>query len=256
MILTLDLGNTNLYVGVYKEKKLIATYRTYSDKTRSSDGYKEIISLFLKSEGFNPLEFEGAILSSVIPSLNKAVLNAVEKVINKKCLLVGSKLKSKLAIRIDNPQELGADLVCDSVGAIIKYKAPCLIIDLGTATKYLVIDNQGAFQGCVICPGIKVAFEALVKNTALLMEIDYEAPKKIVGKNSHDSLNSGAIYSTIASIHELCRMIENELGYKMKKIVTGGNAYIIKDYLDDEYIFDENLILDGLMAIFYMNMRG
>ncbi len=253
MILTLDLGNTNLLFGVYQEKKLIATYRTYSDKTKSSDGYKEILIQFLKNENLKPSDFEGAILSSVIPSLSKAIINAVEKYLNVKCLLVGPKLKSGLAIRIDNPSELGADLVSDSVGAISKYNEPCLIVDLGTATKYLVIDKNLAFQGCVITTGIKLGFQALATNAAMLMEIDYETPKKIIGKNSRDSLNSGAIYATIAQIKELSNMIENEIGYKLKHILTGGNAYLIKDFLTNNFVFEEYLILDGLLSIYEKN---
>lgn len=256
MILTLDLGNTNLLIGVYQEKKLIATYRTYSDKTKSSDGYKEIFKQFLNAENLNPRDFKGAILSSVIPSLSKAIVDAVEKVFSIKCLQVSSKLKSGLAIHIDNPSELGADLVADSVGAIVKKITPCLIVDLGTATKYLVVDKQDAFQGCVITTGVKLGFEALANNAAQLMEIDYEAPKKIIGKNSRDSLNSGAIYATVAQIKELSEMIENEVGYKMHKIITGGNAYLVKDFLPDSFVFEEHLILDGLLAIYEKNIRG
>lgn len=255
MILTLDLGNTNLYVGVYQEQKLIATFRIYSDKKMSSYGYKEILSRFLKEENLDLNSFEGAILSSVIPSLNKVIAHAVETMLNVKCLIVGSKLKSGLAIRIDNPNELGADLVCDSVGAASKYKSPCIIVDLGTATKYIVVDKNNSIQGCVITTGIKIGFEALASKAALLMEIEYETPKKIIGKNSHDSLNSGATYATIAQIKELCSMIEKELGYECKKIVTGGNAFIIKDHLDQSFIFDENLILDGLLAIYEKNKQ-
>ncbi len=257
MILTLDLGNTNLFVGVYQGKKLIATYRTFSDKTKSSDGYKEILKNFLEMEHLDCAQFEGAILSSVIPSLSKALVTAVEKLLHVTCLQVGSKLKSGLAIHIDNPSELGADLVSDSVGAISKYKAPCLIVDLGTATKYLVIDKNANFQGCVITTGIKLGFEALAKRAALLMEIDYETPRKIIGKNSRDSLNSGAIFATVAQIHELCSMIEKEVGYKMIKLVTGGNAYLVKDLLSKEFIFEEYLILDGLLSIYEKNVvRG
>lgn len=257
MILTLDLGNTNLFVGVYHNNKLIATYRTYSDKTKSSDGYKEILSNFLKSENINLNDFEGAILSSVIPSLSKAIVTAVEKLLHVKCLSVGSKIKSGLSIRIDNPNELGADLVSDSIGALNKYKAPILIIDLGTATKYLHLDKEGNFQGCVITSGIKLGVSALAKNAALLMEIDYEAPKKIIGKNSRDSLNSGAIYATVAQIKELSNMIEKEVGYKMTKIITGGNSFLVKDFLTKDYIFEEYLILDGLLAIYKRNaIRG
>ena len=254
MILTLDLGNTNLFLGVFKDDKLIATYRTYSDKKKSSDGYKEIINAFLNQSGLNKKEFKGAILSSVIPSLSKDIIYAVEKLLGVHCYLVSQKVKSGLSIKIDNPSELGADLVCDSVGANYRYGYPSIIIDLGTATKYLVIDKNGAFVGCVIHSGIKLSFDSLARNAAQLMEIDYDAPKNIIGKNSRDSLNSGAIYGTIAQIKELTNMIEKEIGYPLKRIVTGGNANLIKGMLDGSFIFDDNLILDGLLAIYKHNL--
>lgn len=252
MILTLDLGNTNLYVGVYHEDQLIATYRTYSDKKRSSDGYREILQFFLLQEHLDVNAFTGAILSSVIPSLSGTIVSAVEKVIHVPCLQVGQKIKSGLPIHIDHPLELGADLVSDAVGAIHKYGYPLLIVDLGTATKYLVVDQNGAFDGCIIAPGIKVSYQALVEETAQLMEIEYVAPKNIVGKNSKDSLNSGAIYGTIAQIRELKRMIEASLGYSLKPILTGGNAILIQKELN-EFQYDDQLILDGLYEIYKKN---
>ena len=255
MVLVLDLGNTNLFLGVFKDDELFLTYRTHSDKTKSSEGYKEIISLFLFQNGLKISDFKGAILSSVIPSLNKEIVKAVESLLHVECYLVGQKVKSGLQIKIDNPSELGADLVCDSVGAKIKYGYPCLIVDLGTASKYLAIDNKGDFVGCVISSGIKLSFQALAKNAALLMEIDYDAPKKIIGKNSRDSLNSGAIYGTIAQIKELCKMIEVEMGYKMKKIITGGNSALINGLLEEEYILDDTLILYGLYYIYLNNKK-
>lgn len=255
MVLLLDLGNTNLFFGLFKNDKLFATYRTHSDKTKSSEGYKEIILLFLYQNGVKISDIEGAILSSVIPSLNKEIILAVESLFNIECYLVSQKIKSGLQIKIDNPSELGADLVCDSVGAKQIYGYPCLIIDLGTANKYLSIDNKGDFIGCVITSGIKLSFQSLASNAALLMEIDYEAPSKIIGKNSRDSLNSGAIYGTVAQIKELSNMIEKEMGYKVKKIITGGNSALLKNQFDEDYIFDDKLILYGLYYIYLMNKK-
>ncbi len=255
MILALDLGNTNLFIGVYEDDKLLVTFRCYSDKTKSSDSYKEIISNFLKEEGLDFSKFTGAILSSVIPSLNRSIVNAVEKLLKVHCFLVSSKIKTGLKIKIDNPLELGADLVCDSVGAIKKYGYPCLIVDLGTATKYLVINDKGEFVGCVIHSGIKLSSQALSKNAAQLMDIDFEAPKHIIGRNSRDSLNSGAIYGSLATLFGLSDMIEKEMGYSLKKIVTGGNAMLIKEHLNDQFSYDETLILNGLIEIYNNNIK-
>jgi type III pantothenate kinase len=168
-------------------------------------------------------------------------------------MVVGKSLKSGLSIRIDNPNELGTDLVADSVGGKSKYGYPLLITDMGTATKILVIDKDGNFVGCVIAPGIKVAMMALTKKSAQLMDIDLVAPEKIIGKNSPDSLNSGSIYGNIAMIEGMNKMIEKELGYPCKKIITGGYSAILKEHLDKEFIFDPTLIFEGLYQIYLKN---
>lgn len=252
MILLLDLGNTNLYVGVSENGTLINEYRTDSDLNRSSDMYRGLLSNFLTAAGIRPAEFEGAILSSVIPSLTFSIVDAVERLIGKHCLVVGSGIRSGLSIRIDNPNELGADLVADSVGAIAKYGAPCIICDLGTANKFLVVDKDRNFIGCCISPGIRTAGKALTNGAAQLMDIAYKAPKKIIGKNSPDSLNSGAIYGTVAMIREMTRMIEAELGYETKHILTGGNASLVEQHIQD-FMYDPSLILEGLYRIYQKN---
>lgn len=252
MILTLDLGNTNLYVGVYQEKRLLKEFRLFTDLNLSLDGYRRNIAQLLKEQNIDPNDFEGAILSSVVPSLTSELVSAVEAIINKKCLVVSKEIKSGLNIKIDNPNELGADLVCDAVGAINKYPLPIIIVDLGTANKYLFVDSKGSFEGCSIAPGIKVSFKALINNTAQLIDIAYKAPHKVVGKNSKDSLNSGVIFGSVAQITGLCQMIEKEYACKATVILTGGNAILVKDHLKG-CIYDPTLILDGLCHIYYKN---
>lgn len=252
MILLLDLGNTNLYIGLYQNKTLIHEYRTDSDLNRSADMYGYLLNNFLQDKKINSNEIEGAILSSVIPSLTDVICTAVKLVTNKDCLLVNKGTKTGLSIRIDNPSELGADLVCDAVGAINKYGYPCIICDLGTASKLMVVDKNGNYLGGTISPGIKIAGKALTQSAAQLMDISYKAPKNVIGKNSPDSLNSGAIYGHIAMINGLTEMIEKELGYKTKHILTGGNSILVKDYIND-YFYDSTLILDGLYHLYIKN---
>lgn len=252
MVLLLDLGNTNLYVGVYQNGSLIKEYRTDSDPNRSADMYQTLLKNFLVGAALSPSDFDGAIIASVIPSLTYSIVRAVENLINKKCLIVGNGLKSGISIRIDNPNELGADLVADSVGAISKYSYPCIICDLGTANKFLVVDCHGHFVGCVISPGIKTAGKALSSGAAQLMDISYIAPKHVIGKNSPDSLNSGAIYGTVALIEGMTSMIEKELGYSTTHILTGGNSILVNNYING-YIYDPSLILEGLYVIYNKN---
>ena len=172
---------------------------------------------------------------------------------NVKCLVVSKNLKTMLPIRIDNPNELGSDLVCDSVGAKVRYGNGLIIVDLGTANKLLVIDKDGNFVGCVITPGLKISMKALSASAAQLMDTSLVAPSKIIGKNSSDSINSGIIYGTIKMIDGLCDDIEKEVGYKLKRIVTGGNSYLITDHIKDNYIYDNNLIFEGLYQIYLKN---
>lgn len=253
MVLLLDLGNTNLYVGVYHNGSLVKEYRTNSDVNKSSDEYSDIIRAFFIANFLDPSEFKGAILASVIPSLTQVLARMVDKLLNVKCMIVGKSLKSGLSIRIDNPNELGTDLVADSVGGKAKYGYPLLITDMGTATKILAIDKNGNFVGCVIAPGIKVAMMALTKKSAQLMDIDLVAPEKVIGKNSPDSLNSGSIYGNIAMIEGMNRMMEKELGYPCKKVITGGYSNLLKEHIDKEFVHDPTLILEGLYQIYLKN---
>ena len=253
MVLLLDLGNTNLYVGVYQNGTLVNEYRTNSDVNRSSDEYMYLIKTFLMQNNLDIHGFKGAILSSVIPSLTHVLTRMVKKLLKVECMIIGKSLKSGLSIRIDNPNELGTDLVADSVGAKFKYGYPLLITDMGTATKILVIDKDGNFVGCAIAPGIMVSMIALTKKSAQLMDVDLLAPKKVIGKNSPDSLNSGSIYGNIAMIEGMCKKMEEELGYPCKKVLTGGYSNLLNDYISEEFIHDPTLIFEGLYQIYLKN---
>ena len=253
MVLVLDLGNTNLYIGIYENNSLIKEIRKHTDLYRSSDEYYEIFDSLLRLENISPSSFEGAILSSVIPSLTLTIKFAIEKLIKKECKIVGKGIKSGLSIRIDNPSELGSDLVADSVGALAKYNAPLIIVDLGTANKILVVDKNKEFVGCTISVGLKIGMKSLTSSAAQLMDVSLIPPKRIIGKNSVDSLNSGATYGTVCMIEGMAEKIERELGYKCTKILTGGNSYIIKDINNKDFIFEPTLILDGLYQIYLKN---
>lgn len=253
MVLLLDLGNTNLYCGVYQNDKLLCEYRTHSDLFKSSDEYEQIIGNFLSSNNLNKRDFEGAILSSVVPTLGTTIKNAVSKLLGKDVLVVGKNLKSGLSIHIDNPNELGSDLVCDAVGAKSKYELPLIIADLGTATKLLVVDKNGSFAGCVIAPGIKIGMKALSNSAAQLMDTTLVAPESVIGKNSSDSINSGVILGHVEMIEGLSKRIEKELNMNATKILTGGNSVLVKDSISSEYTYDPSLILEGLYQIYIKN---
>lgn len=253
MVLLLDLGNTNLNVGVYQDGKLLSDYSTHSDIHKSSDEYKVLIQDFLKSDNYSKVDFTGAILSSVIPSLTLTICEAVKKLFGFDCKVVGKNLKSGISIRIDNPSELGADLVCDAIGAKVRYNAPVLIADLGTASKITAVDKDGNVVGCVISPGLKMSMNALSNGAAQLMQVSLIAPDHIVGKNSADSINSGLIFGTIAMIEGLCNKIEKEFGYSFKRVLTGGYSKLVKNNIEKTFIYDPSVIFEGLYQIYLKN---
>lgn len=253
MVLLIDLGNTNLYVGAYKDGKLYKSFRKHSNLQLSSDEYEEIFMTFFSNAKLDCSQFESALMSSVVPSLTYTIKEAVENLINKPCKVLEKGLKTGLNIRTDNPSEMGADLVADAVGALNKYGKGTIIADLGTATKLIVVDNKGELIGCTITLGIKTSMKALTNGTAQLMDVNLLAPKKIVGKNSPDSINSGLVYGTAAMIERMSEKIEEELGYKCNLILTGGCSPIVKDLLPN-FTYDPSLILDGLYYIYSKNI--
>lgn len=252
MILVVDIGNTNIFVGVYEEGKLMTTYRTETDMHRSSDDYAILLQSFFVSKNWN-VKITGSIVSSVVPSLTQVFLQAIQKLFAITPLLVGNKIKSGLSIHMEHANEVGADLISVSVGAKEKYGYPALIVDLGTATKIMLVDKNGAFSGGIVMPGLKVSIAALVGNTAQLPEISLICPSKVIGKNTPDAMNAGTIYGHIDAIEGLCHRMEKELGYPCKRILTGGYAPIVRDKLDEQFIYDENLILDGLFILYQKN---
>lgn len=252
VILTLDLGNTNLYIGVCDDEKVVETYRTSTDTHKSGDEYALVLKSLL-IEHIQKEDIDGVICSSVVPSLNSAIRLAIKRLFNKETLFVKAGLKTGLSIKIDNPNELGADLVCDGVGALHKYGKGVAIVDLGTASKIIVIDKNGAFAGGTISAGLKISMEALAGKTANLSETSLETPKCVVGRNTTDCINAGTIIGHKVMIEGLIKQMEEELGYSLTKVITGGFAAVLNNLKG--FIYDDHLVLDGLRII-YLKNRG
>jgi len=256
MILLVDLGNTNISVGVYQDRKPIYFFKTSSDKLKSKIEYIELFDQFLAYHQIVKENIEGAILSSVVPQLTSKVAQAVSELINHQCLIISNKLKSGLRISIDNPGELGSDLICDAVGAINDYKEDCLVIDVGTATKFLVVTKDKVFHGCAIAPGLQISAQSLWNSASQLSDVELFAPEKIIGKNSKDSMRAGIVYGHAAMIIQLTKAIEHETKKTLTKIVTGGSAVFVKNILPSEYIYNSQLIFEGLYDIYQKNAGG
>lgn len=249
MILCLDCGNTRIKIGLFEGNELKKSLSIKTDRTRSSDEYAISFSSLIKQE------VTGAIISSVVPLLTDTIFYALKTAFNVNALVVSKKLKTKLPIKTDNPVEVGSDLIAGAIGARLSTPLPFIVADLGTATKLYVIDKSGAFIGAIITAGMEVSLKALVQNTSQLLETPIEAPSRIIGKNTKDSIQSGIVYGQAYMVSEFARRIEKELGYELNRVLTGGFADRIKDEIVC-YNYDPYLVLRGLNYIYQINSSG
>ena len=253
MNLCIDVGNTTIGVAFFKEEQLLKRLSYTVDTKKTSDEYISVITRTLKDNSLNANEIDRIIFSSVVPSVNDELISAVKAIFNKEPLLIAPGVKTGLPVRVDNPSEVGNDLIAVMVGAKEKYGYPCLITDLGTATKVLLIDNSGAFVSCMIMPGLALSVSALTNRAALLHEISIKAPKTVMAKNTTDAINAGVTYGHADMIDGIIDRYEKELGYKCKHILTGGSAIYLKDILKHDFTYDETLCLEGLNRILMRN---
>ncbi len=256
MILTVDAGNTNISFGGYVNEKLSFTARMATDHTRTADQYAAEIVQILSLYRFCVDDITDGIISSVVPECTYAIAGAIEKISGKKPLIIGPGLKSGLNIKIDNPAQLGADLVCTAVAAIKKYPLPCLVLDLGTATKISVIDQNAAYLGCTITPGVNISLQALSNGASQLPGLSLEAPRYVIGTNTTSSMLSGTVFGAAAMLDGLCDRIEEELLAPVQTIVaTGGLCKEIVRHCKRKMLIDPTLIHDGLLQIYDKNRK-
>lgn len=259
MKITVDVGNTTIAFGFFDEGNLKRVLMIDTDSKRTFDQYLVNVSHLLEHESLKNITVEDAIISSVVPIETKKVSRLIHTLFGVDPLIVGPGIKTGLALKVDNPNEVGADLVSVSVGALSFYTAPFLIVDLGTVNKFILIDDKKQFAGVSFTPGLMMSKDALDKNTALLMQVSLEKPAQIMGKNTKDALNSGLVYGTIAQIRGMINMISEEVGTKLPMILTGGNAsYVSEDLVGDTShvtIYNNFLIHFGLFEILNKNTR-
>lgn len=256
MLLTLDIGNTNITAGIFDGDNLKFVTRLDTNRARMRDQYAAELLQIFKLHETAPMSFKAVVISSVVPELTDIISDAVNMLTGLNPLLVSPGIKTGLNILTENPAEVGADLVAVSVGALNEYKLPCIIIDLGTASKIMALDKNGAFLGCAICPGVAVSLEALSARTSQLPNISFCAPAHAIGKNTVESMRSGTVFGTAAMIDGLCDRIEKELGSPAETIVaTGGYSEGIIPCCSHKIIHDKTLILKGLKAIYNKNTK-
>lgn len=253
VILVADIGNTNITLGVYSNDNPVCISRLATQRHRTCEQYAIELDAIFKLEGLDK-KIEGAIISSVVPELTRIFKNAIEKVTGCDALIVAAGLKNGLKITTDNPKELGADLVAGAVGAISRYELPCLVMDLGTATKISVIDEGGIFAGCTIAPGIGISLDALSLRTSQLPAIELSAPDHAIGTNTIECIRSGTVLGNAAMLDGMADRLEKELGKPIKTLVaTGGLGKDIVACCEKNIIYNKDLVLEGLLAIYKKN---
>ena len=255
MILAIDIGNTNIVLGCMEEGKCIFVERLSTVRTKMELEYAIDIKNVLDIYHIKRSELKGGIISSVVPQITTVVKLAVEKILGGEALVVGAGIKTGLNIRIDNPAQLGSDLVVDSVAAIAEYPAPMLVFDMGTANTVCVIDKNKNYIGGMIYPGIGVSLDSLTANASQLGGIGIEAPGHIIGKNTVECMKSGVIYSSAEAIDGIIDRLVEEMTGDVTVIATGGLAKKIVPFCRRKIILDDNLLLKGLEIIYRKNRK-
>lgn len=254
MLLAIDVGNTNIVLGCIEGDTIRFTARLATDRTRTADEYALMLASIFALRGFSSKEVCGSIISSVVPELKPVFQRAVQMLCGVTPLVVGAGVKSGLDIKIDNPAQLGSDLVVGAVGAMARYPKPLLVFDFGTATTLSVIDGRGRYRGGMIMPGLRLAVEALSSRTAQLPHVDLEAPTRVIGTNTVDCMNAGAIYGNAAMLDGVIERVEEELGEKIAAVVgTGGLAGKVAPYCRHRIELCDDLMLWGLKIIYEKN---
>lgn len=255
MILTIDIGNTNIVLGCMDDGRRVFEERLSTIRTKTELEYaidiKNVLDIYHIKKG----QLQGGIISSVVPQITTIVKLAAEKILQREVLVVGAGIRTGLNIRLDNPVELGSDLVVDSVAAIAEYPVPLLIFDMGTANTVCVIDENKNYIGGMIYPGVGVSLDSLVANAAQLGGIGIEAPENIIGKNTIDCMKSGVIYSSASAIDGIIDRLSEAIGGKVTVIATGGLARKIIPHCRREIILDDDLLLKGLEIIYRKNRK-
>ncbi|MEG2143796.1 MAG: type III pantothenate kinase [Oscillospiraceae bacterium] len=255
MLLAIDAGNSNIVLGCIREGKILLVARMATEIIKTDDQYAVQIDGILKMHGIDADKLDNCIISSVVPPLIDTLKRAVEHLTGKVPLVVGPGIKTGLNIKIDNPAQLGSDLVVDAVAAINQYPTPIVVIDMGTATTFSVIGEDMAYLGGMIMPGVRLSLQALSGGTSQLPGISIEPPPRLIGKNTIDCMKSGIVNGNAAMIDGILSRIEEELGKKPTAVATGGLSSVIIPHCRNKIIYDETLLLKGLALIYEKNKK-
>ena len=251
MLLAVDVGNTDITFGLFRESELITRFRVTVKVPRSSDEYGELICAILQQKGYSPEDVNEVIIASVVPKIMYSFTSGIIKYLHCHPLVVGAGIKTGRRIETANPKEIGPDRIVDAVSAYEQYGGPIIVVDFGTATTYDIVTAEGAFLGGVISPGIRISVNALWNNTANLPEIEIKCPGVSIAKDTITSMQAGLFFGTIGQSEYIIRKIKEESGFLDAKVVaTGGLGKIISEHTDEIQVYDSDLTLRGLQIIY------
>jgi len=255
MILAIDVGNTHIVIGCIEDGEISHVFRLSTDSAKTADEYAVDVGNLLDFHGISRVLIDGAVMSCVVPPLIVALKGSVGLLCGVNTIVVGSGVKTGINILIDDPAQLGGDMVASAVGALASYEPPIIVVDLGTATKMFVLNKNGGFMGGAILPGVVLSMNALASGTSQLPYVPIEAPSKSISANTIDCMKSGAIFGVASAIDGMAERFEAELGEPAKTIATGGLASTVYRHCRRDITHDPNLLLRGLGIIYEKNKK-
>jgi type III pantothenate kinase len=253
MLLCVDIGNTNIKLGLYRGDALVTHWRIFTDRSKLADEYAVVLLSLFDSEKIRKEDIKGCAISSVVPDLTVAFHDLVKRHLAIEPVIVGNVQHPVIRINTDNPKEVGPDLIANAVGAVALFGAPVIVIGFGTATTFSAVSAGGSFEGVAIAPGVSTGAESLFKYGAMLPDVDLTAPPSAIGKNTILSLQSGLVFGMAGLVEGLVERIQKELGGGAKVVATGGWANLIASEVTCIDAVEPELTLLGLRIIYEKN---
>lgn len=250
MLCCIDVGNTNITIGIFDGDELVHNYRINTKVRRTSDEYGYLLKNFLENAGIENDQIDGVIVSSVVPKVMHSFRNGIIKFIGIDPMIMGPGVKTGISVQLENPRSVGADRIADVAGAVAEYGAPLLVVDFGTATTYDYVDENNVFKAGAISVGIESGANALWGQTAQLPEVEIKKPRTVMAKNTQSEMQAGIFYQFLGGFEKTVEAFRKEAGRDFKVIATGGLGRVICEHTEDIDIYDPNLIFKGLKSIY------
>lgn len=253
MLVAIDIGNTNITIGLFNNSKLIGNYRLTTKVRRTSDEYGFMLKTFLDNSNIKQENIDDVIVSSVVPKVMHSFVNGIVKFLSIQPIIVAPGIKSGISVQLENPKSVGSDRIADCAGAFYEYGGPVLVVDFGTATTYDYVDRDGNFKAGAISVGIETGANALWAQTAQLPEIEIKRPKTILAKSTATEMQAGVFYQFLGGVEYTIAQFKKEVGQDLKVIATGGLGRVVCHYTNSIDVYDPNLIFKGLKTIYEKN---